>query len=35
MHAELTESQIERVAEVLRGALRTHAKPTRALKGAA
>jgi dTDP-4-amino-4,6-dideoxygalactose transaminase len=35
MHAELTMSQVERVSEVLRSALRTHATPTRTLKGAA
>lgn len=35
MHAELTESQIERVAKVLRTALHADAKPTRALKGKA
>ncbi|KKD02327.1 DegT/DnrJ/EryC1/StrS family aminotransferase, partial [Streptomyces sp. WM6386] len=35
MHAELTMSQVERVCEVLRTALRTHARPARTLKGAA
>ncbi|MFD7096473.1 DegT/DnrJ/EryC1/StrS family aminotransferase [Streptomyces xanthophaeus] len=35
MHAELTMDQVDRVAEVLRPALRTHATLTRSLKGAA
>ncbi|MET9735970.1 DegT/DnrJ/EryC1/StrS family aminotransferase [Streptomyces sp. NPDC006458] len=34
MHAELTMSQVERVVEVLRTAVRANAKPTGALKGA-
>ncbi|ASW54823.1 DegT/DnrJ/EryC1/StrS aminotransferase family protein [Plantactinospora sp. KBS50] len=35
MHAELTMTQVDRVAEVLRGALRTHARPHGTQEGAA
>lgn len=35
MHAELTMSQVDRVAEVLRTALRTHTTSTQVLRGAA
>lgn len=34
MHAELSMSQVERVAEAVRTALRTHAAPARVLRGA-